>query len=251
MENLKYVYSAIALVCYGFIMFTCSMIVYTSWTEPSLHQPMYILMSSMMVNVMFGSCSFLPKLAVDLLSGKSFISLSECLAQAFCIQNFACLDLLSFSFMAYDRFLAVHHPLRYHTLMTNGKTFKIVATSWSLNSIVIILMTLLTGRLIFCGRNIDNAFCETMSMLYLACGDTSALNILGSILTTSLFISCLASIIYCYIGTLIICLRIPVEARKKAMHTLATHMMAFSISMSAWYVSTFRIASGFDQDLKQ
>ncbi|XP_073524956.1 olfactory receptor 10H4-like [Phyllobates terribilis] len=221
------------------------MIVYASWTEPSLHEPMYILMCNMMVNVMFGSCSFLPKLTVDLLSGHSVISLSECLAQAFCIQNFACLDLLSFSFMAYDRFLAVHHPLRYNTMMTNGKAFKIVATSWSLLSIVMILMILLTERLIFCGRNIDNAFCETMSLVHLACGDTSALNILGSILTFSLFISCLVFIVYCYIGTLIICLRIPLEARKKAMHTLATHMMAFSLSMSACVFVVFRYRFNF------
>ncbi|XP_040195496.1 olfactory receptor 51E1-like [Rana temporaria] len=210
------------------------MIVYVTWTEKNLHEPMYIYICILVVNVIFGNSSFFPKLAIDLLTGSSTISLTGCLCQSFCIQLYAWVEMFTFTVMAYDRYLAVGHPLRYNSLMTNITIQKISLAMYVFNVMRVIVSVLLTLRLTFCGVNINNVFCEIMSLQSLACNDITINVIYGTTSTLSVVIACLLVILYCYIRTVVICLKLSAESSQKALHTLMTHVLAFSI-----YVVTF------------
>ncbi|XP_069828940.1 olfactory receptor 10A6-like [Dendropsophus ebraccatus] len=244
MEQLRYCYSVVALLIYLITLFICTLIVYVVWTEQSLHEPMYIFICILVGNVMFGSSVFLLKMAVDLFSGCTTISLSGCLAQAFWLQSYAFVDILTFTIMAVDRYLAVGFPLRYHSLMTIKKTLQSLTIIWSVIVLIVLVNVLLVLRLTLCGNSINNVYCETMSLVRLSCGSTFINDVCGSTCTLLTFVGSLMIVIYCYIQTFLVCLRISKEASQKAIHTVVTHIIAYSTFMSTSLFVVFRWCHG-------
>ncbi|XP_056415967.1 olfactory receptor 52E8-like [Hyla sarda] len=246
MEHLKYFYFVVALVIYFSTMFLCTLTVYVVWTEQSLHEPMYIFICNLVGNDMIGSSAFLPKLTIDLFSGCSTISLSGCLTQAFFLQVFASVEILTFTIMAIDRYLAVCFPLRYHSLMTNKKGIQSLVIIYSIISICVLISVMLLFRLTLCGNIINNVFCETMSLIRLGCASTAINDAYGTIWTLLMVIGSIVTVIYCYIWTFYVCLKISLEASKKAIHTLVTHVITYSTFMVAvvFLVFRYRLNSG-------
>ncbi|KAM4702138.1 olfactory receptor 6B2-like [Discoglossus pictus] len=245
MESMTYLYFLLALAMHLTTMLLCTLIIFIIWSEDSLHEPMYFFICNLVFNDIFESTLFSPKIMIDLLSGTKMISLVGCLTQAFCVQAYACVEMLTFTVMAHDRYLAVGQPLRYHTLMTNGKALNCTAIIWILASVLVSIPILLTAWLPFCGQYIKNIFCDNMSLVKLACGDTTVNNISGAVGTSVLIICCLLLVIYCYIQTFLICLKISKEACQKALRTLMTHLILFSCFMvtSLFVVMRYRLNS--------
>ncbi|XP_056415561.1 olfactory receptor 4D5-like [Hyla sarda] len=251
MEHLRYFYSVVALVIYLSTMFLSTLIVYVVWAEQSLHEPMYILICGLVGNVMVGSSVTVPKLAIDLLSGYSTISLSVCLTQAFFLQTSACIEILTFTIMAYDRYLAVGFPLRYHSLMTNKKALQSLAIILFVISIGGLVVVLLVIRLTLCGVGINNVLCETISLVRLACGSTAINDAYGTAWTLLIFMGSLIIVIYCYIRTFLVCLKISMAASQKAIQTLVTHIITYSTLMAAnlFVVFRYRLNNGSSSPL--
>ncbi|XP_073404486.1 olfactory receptor 56A4-like [Dendrobates tinctorius] len=246
MENLRYLYATLAIAIYISNMTLSSIIVYTVWLEETLHEPMYIFIANLVVNVMFGNSVILPKVVIDLLFGLNTISIPACLIQSFCNQSYGSLELFTFTVMAYDRYLAVGHPLRYPTLMSNGRAYWILFAVLVFVSLSIGITVFLASRLFICGVYINNLYCETMSLLNLACDDTSINNVFGTTWTVTVVVGCILVVIYCYIRTILICLEISGKAYQKAMNTLVTHIVTFSTFMatSLFVIFRYRLGSG-------
>nr|DBA32309.1 TPA: hypothetical protein GDO54_000110 [Pyxicephalus adspersus] len=240
MESFRYLYALFAFAVYANSLFVSSMIFYVICTEESLHEPMYIFISCLVFNVMYGASAFLPKMLVDLLSLNSMISLPGCLFQGFCIQSYSVAEIFIFTLIAYDRYLAVGHPLRYPTLMTNLTSLKLIFAVWILVLMGTSVAVLLIPRLTFCAVNINNVFCETVSLLRLSCVDVTVNNIYGITWTLFVTISCILVVLYCYIRTILICLKLPADASQKAFQTLVTHVIAFFIFMVGTMFLAFR-----------
>ncbi|XP_069828934.1 olfactory receptor 52E8-like [Dendropsophus ebraccatus] len=240
MEQLQYFYSVVALVVYIITIFLCTLIVYVVRTEQSLHEPMYIFICNLVGNVMLGSSAFLPKLAIDLLSGCATISLAGCMIQGFCFQSFASVEILTFTIMAFDRYLAVGFPLRYHSLMTNKKALQSLAIIWFVLLISGLVALLLVVRLTLCGNTIKNVFCEIVSLIMLACGSTVIDVAFGTTWTLVFYIGSISIVVYCYIQTFLVCLKISMEASQKAIHTLVTHIITYTSFLAATVFVTFR-----------
>ncbi|KAM9319757.1 olfactory receptor 52N5-like [Gastrophryne carolinensis] len=215
-------------------MSLCCIIVYVIWKEESLHAPMYILIGNLLVNGAFGNTIIFPRFIIDMLRGSSTILFSECLTQTFFIQSFSTVEIFTFTAMAYDRYLAVGYPLRYPTLMTNNKALKYIAIIWILTFVLVIIPLIMTANLKFCGVNINNIFCENMSLIRLACG-TSAMvnNLFGLVEVLFIIFGTFFIIIYCYIRTMLICIKISKASFLKAIHTLLSHIITFSVFMTA------------------
>ncbi|XP_077307013.1 olfactory receptor 52D1-like [Lithobates pipiens] len=240
MESFRFLYALMTFAVYSTSFVVSSMIVYVIWREESLHEPMYIFICGLVLNVMFGSSAYLPKLLIDLLSKNSTISLSGCLFQAFCMQSYAAAEVFTFTAIAYDRYLAVGHPLRYSALMTNLTCQRILLAIWVFVFVGLCGGFCLTARLTFCAVNINNVYCETMSLLRLSCSDITVNNIYGITWTLFITISPMLVIIYCYIRTIIICFKLPGEASQKAAQTLVTHVTALSIFLVGAMFIAFR-----------
>ncbi|KAM5180506.1 olfactory receptor 52H1-like [Mantella aurantiaca] len=229
MERLRYVYAPLLGFIYLGILALSIVIVIVVWTNHSLHEPMYILICNLMLNGILGSSAFFPKLLTDLWTSSKTVSLNGCLTQTAFISVYAYLEIMTFSVMACDRYLAVCHPLHYAVLMPNAAVVKVLVGCSVALFIIVLVGVLLTMRLPLCGTQIKNIYCENTSIYILACTDTSINNIYGTIVNILVLGSMAVIIAFSYMRIYVICLRLSKESRQKALHTLVTHLINFSI----------------------
>ncbi|XP_018426380.1 PREDICTED: olfactory receptor 52Z1-like [Nanorana parkeri] len=240
MEGLKYFYCPLLSVIYLCSLMLSILIAFVVSTNRSLHEPMYILICNLVLNGIVGSSSFFPKLVTDLWTSSKTISRDGCLTQSVFIMDCAFFEMMTFSLMAYDRYLAVCHPLHYNVLMTNATVIKVLI-SFSVALFLLLLVTfLLTIRLPLCGTQIKNIFCDNNSIFILACTDTSVNNIYGTILAIGLLGSMLIIIVFSYVRTYIACLGLSKESRHKVLYTLATHLIIFSVFFLGFFFMFIR-----------
>ncbi|KAM6986125.1 odorant receptor 104-1 [Aplochiton taeniatus] len=142
--------------------------------EHSLQKPMYIIMVSLALSDIGFATVALPKLIARYWWNDGRLGFHTCLFQEQMIHYFGTLNSLILLAMAMDRYLAICHPLRYNMLMTNRTMTSLTLFSWVSAHVSPGIGTYNFDRLPFCGPNrIVNAFCETMSLMPLACSDTS------------------------------------------------------------------------------
>ncbi|KAM3936230.1 olfactory receptor 4E2-like [Leptodactylus fuscus] len=229
MEGLKYLYCVLSIVLYSFIVLLSIIIVFVVVTDTRLHEPMYILISNLVLNGIFGSSSFFPKLIVDLVTSSTTITYSTCLAQTLCVSIFAFYEMSTFTIMAYDRYLAICHPLHYGLLMSNEKVVNLIIGSLVVVTTTLLIALILTLKLPLCGYKLNNIFCDNMSLVVLSCVDSSVSKLYcASLVIVYLCVTILVTVIS-YLQILVICLKVSRESRQKAIHTLVTHLLNFSI----------------------
>ncbi|KAG8430856.1 hypothetical protein GDO86_019864 [Hymenochirus boettgeri] len=232
MDGLKYLYSSLSFLIYVLTLLCNLIIVIAVWTEESLHQPMYVLIASLVLNGIIGSSSFFPKLIVDLVSSTTVISRDACFIQSFCLMISAYCEISTFTLMAYDTHLAICHPLRYNSLMSNVVVLNLLVGSFFFNLIIVLIIILLSARLPLCGSQINSIFCDNMSLFILSCVDTSMNKLYGTIIFVSYLVTAIIIIVYSYIQIFLVCIKVSKDAGKKATHTVVTHLLNFSIFLT-------------------
>ncbi|XP_006894050.1 PREDICTED: olfactory receptor 2T27-like [Elephantulus edwardii] len=142
--------------------------------DSRLHNPMYFLLSQLSTMDILYISTFVPKMAFSFLSGNYHISFVGCGAQLFLFMTLVAAECLLLAVMAYDRYVAICHPLRYTIFMRPLVCVLMVVGCWSgalLNAFIHVVYTL---TLPYCmSREIHNFFCEIPALLKLACADTS------------------------------------------------------------------------------
>ncbi|XP_013373154.1 PREDICTED: olfactory receptor 1361-like [Chinchilla lanigera] len=142
-------------------------------TDSRLHTPMYFFLSNLsFVDICFSSTT-VPNVLANHILGSQAISFSGCLTQMYFLFELTDMDNFLLAVMAYDRFVAICHPLRYTTKMTRQLCVLLVAGSWVVANLNALLHTLLMARLSFCADNvIPHFFCDVSPLLRLSCSDT-------------------------------------------------------------------------------
>ncbi|XP_068121916.1 olfactory receptor 4B13-like [Hyperolius riggenbachi] len=244
MEELHYLYCALATVAYLFILTLSVAIVFVVLTEPSLHEPMYILIGNLVLNGLIGSTAVLPKLIVDLITSTKHISYDLCVMQCLATALFAMYEMRNFTIMACDRYLAVCYPLHYNTLMTKEKTMKLIAGCWIFSFVLALTGILLTWNLTLCGDKINNIFCDNMSLVALSCSDSSISRLVSATGISMCFVVTILVTIFSYVNIFVTCSKLSKESRQKAFHTLMTHLINFSIFLVGIFFIVIRYRLG-------
>nr|XP_051692224.1 olfactory receptor 1F1 [Oryctolagus cuniculus] len=207
------------------------LIVLAIGTDSRLHTPMYFFLSNLsFVDVCFSSTT-VPKMLANHALGSQAISYSGCLTQMYFLFMFVDMDNFLLAVMAYDRFVAVCHPLHYTTRMTRQLCVLLVAGSWVIANLNVLLHTLLMARLSFCGDNaIPHFFCDVTPLLKLSCSDTRLNEAMilteGALVMIAPFVCILAS--YAHITCAV--LRVPsTRGRWKAFSTCGSHLAVVSL----------------------
>ncbi|KAM9319768.1 olfactory receptor 51B5-like [Gastrophryne carolinensis] len=229
MKKHKYLYLSFSSIFFLFILVMNGILVFVVMEERSLHEPMYILIASLLFNEIFGCSSFYPKLLADLASSSDALAINNCRFQSILLLTFSLFEMTVFTVMAFDRYLAVCFPLRYAALMTNGRVIKSIVVAWAAGFILSSIMVFLGWNLPLCGDKISNVFCDNMSMVILACVDASVSRMYSAVLITFYLIVTVLVTLFSYLRIFIVCLRLAKESRQKAMHTLVTHILNFFI----------------------
>ncbi|XP_006873962.1 PREDICTED: olfactory receptor 1F1-like [Chrysochloris asiatica] len=200
-------------------------------TDSRLHTPMYYFLSNLsFVDVCFSSTT-VPKMLTNHILGSQSISFSGCLTQMYFLFMFVDMDNFLLGVMAYDRFVAVCHPLHYTTKMTPKFCGLLVAGSWVIANLNVLLHTLLMARLSFCADNrISHFFCDISPLLKLSCSDTHLNEMMilteGALIMITPFVCILIS----YICITSAILRIPsTKGKWKAFSTCGSHLAVVSL----------------------
>ncbi|XP_042202119.1 putative olfactory receptor 13C6 [Callorhinchus milii] len=135
---------------------------------PELHKPMYFFLGNMALVDIIGCTSSVPKQLQILLTGDTKILYESCLVQMFCVHVFANFESLTLSLMAFDRYVAICHPLRYHTIVTAKKTLGVLVLIWVIASPACMALALLVTPLNFSddNRKIQGYFVITWASLH-------------------------------------------------------------------------------------
>ncbi|XP_034149380.1 olfactory receptor 14I1-like [Esox lucius] len=126
MQDFKYMYFSIFFILYIGIVAENVILIVVIYTEKTLHQPMYFLVCNLAANGLYGSTALLPAVLRNLAWSSSEISLASCQTQIYFIHTYAIVEFTIIGVMSYDRYVAICHPLRYHTLMSLTKVYKLL-----------------------------------------------------------------------------------------------------------------------------
>ncbi|XP_048082944.1 olfactory receptor-like protein OLF4 [Ursus arctos] len=141
--------------------------------DPNLHTPMYFFLANLsFVDICFTSTT-VPKMLVNIQTQNKVITYAGCVTQIYFFILFAVSDFFMLSVMAYDRFVAICHPLHYTVIMNPQLCALLVLVSWIVCILNSLLQSLMMLRLSFCTHfHIPHFFCELNQMIQLACSDT-------------------------------------------------------------------------------
>ncbi|XP_058425908.1 LOW QUALITY PROTEIN: olfactory receptor 2A2-like [Diceros bicornis minor] len=211
---------------YIFSLLANGMILGLICLDPSLHTPMYFFLSHLSVIDMSYASNNVPKMLANLVKQNRTISFVPCIMQTFLYLGFAATECLILMVMSYDRFVAICHPLQYTVIMNWRVCTVLAVTSWSCGFILALAHAILLLRLPFCGpQEVNHLFCEILSVLKLACGDTWINQVV--ILAASVFVLvgplCLMLISYMRILWAVLKIQSK-EGRRKAFSTCSSHL---------------------------
>ncbi|XP_004477727.1 olfactory receptor 2AG1-like [Dasypus novemcinctus] len=194
--------------------------------DARLHVPMYLLLSQLsLMDLLFASV-VTPKTFVDYLRGESTISFGGCAFQMFLILTLGGGEDLLLAFMAYDRYVAICHPLNYMVLMRLKVCWLMVATCWVLASLNAVIHTAYTMHFPFCmSREISHLVCEIPPLLKLACADTSRYELMVYVMGVTFLMPPLAAILASYTFVLVAVVHMSSgEGKQKALVTCSSHL---------------------------
>ncbi|OCT93441.1 hypothetical protein XELAEV_18016510mg [Xenopus laevis] len=191
-----------------------------------LHQPMYLLLSMLLVTELSQSNAAIPKMLLIFWFKLRDITFEECLVQMFFIHLFSIMGSSVLVTMAFDRYVAICLPLRYSTILTNSMIVKMGLFVILRGALLAFSFPILTRRLTFCGNHIiEQTYCEHMAVAKLSCGDIRINSVYGLIVTllvAGLDIICLT---VSYTMIIMTVLRLPNrEARYKVGNTCSAHV---------------------------
>ncbi|KAM5180476.1 olfactory receptor 51I2-like [Mantella aurantiaca] len=190
---------------------------------------MYSFISSLCFNGIYGSSSFFPSLFINLLQKTQTISYSLCLGQLFCLHTYGSNELTILSAMAYDCFVCICNPLRYHQIMTASTVFKLIAGAYLQPIVFFGIQFILTIRLPLCSSEILKIYCDNWSVVRLSCIDTKLNNFYGIFVSTTMLGLMPLFIFYSYVQIFRVCVRSSKEVREKALQTCSPHLISFVI----------------------
>ncbi|XP_063785574.1 olfactory receptor 8J1-like [Pseudophryne corroboree] len=152
--------------------------------------------------------------------------------------------------MAYDRYVAICHPLHYVSIMTKKKCLSLVSLVTSIGFLQSSVQTSCVFSLRFCRSNlIDHFYCHSPSLLKLSCSDTFSCDMITVYFVAAFGTGCLMIILVSYILIITSILRIKSsEGRKKAFSTCSSHLMCICIFFGA-VMSTY--LHSFSSDLEK
>ncbi|XP_078509774.1 olfactory receptor 1f45-like [Lissotriton helveticus] len=218
--------------------------------DSRLHKPMYFFLGVFsLVDISFSSVT-VPKILINLLQERKSISFHGCFVQLFFFMWFGSMEVLFLAVMAYDRYMAVCHPLHYTMIMTKHVCLRLVACSWVVSLLNALLHTLMTSQLSFCGPNIiHHFFCDIPPLLELSCSDTFLNELVVFMEGGLVLLSPFFFIVLSYAQIISTILKIhSEEGRRRTFSTCSSHLAVVGLFYGTVLFMYFRPSSSFALD---
>ncbi|KAM5151760.1 olfactory receptor 1G1-like [Mantella aurantiaca] len=206
-----------------------------------LHTPMYLFLCNLSIIDICYTTVTVPKLLYILFSGNNMISFTQCFMQVYFVLLAATTEVTIIFIMAYDRYVAICHPLDYHRILNKKICTLLVMVAWISGCLNSSLFTSSILKMIFCSSlTIHQFFCDAKALIKIARSGTEMFYIV-------LYIECLVfglCPVMCnlmsYVNIIRVILRIKSkDGRSKAFSTCSSHLTVMAIyygSASAVYL---------------
>ncbi|XP_006161121.1 olfactory receptor 7A5 [Tupaia chinensis] len=202
------------------------LIILATITDSHLHTPMYFSLSNLSFCDICFTSTTVPKMLLNIHIQNKTITYEGCLTQMYFFLVFAELDIFLLSVMAYDRFVAICHPLHYTVIMNPQLCGVALLAFWIFSILKSLLQILLALRLSFCtDMEIPHFFCEINQVVPLACSDSLS-SVIEMYLTAGLMgVISFSGILYSYSRIVSSILRITsTRGKYKAFSTCGSHL---------------------------
>uniref|UniRef100_F1LV45 Olfactory receptor n=2 Tax=Rattus norvegicus TaxID=10116 RepID=F1LV45_RAT len=224
-EKQKFIF-VIFLSMYLVTVLGNSLIILVIGLDVNLHTPMYLFLANLSFADISSSSTSVPKMLMNIQTKSQYISYEGCFTQMYFSIVFVVIDNFLLGVMAYDRYVAICHPLTYTSIMHSTFCLLLTVCPWALSNIVALTHTLLANQLIFCNDNtIQHFFCDLAPLLKLSCSDAMINNIVKFIVGLSVITFPFALILFSYVCIIRDVLRISsMEGKWKAFSTCGSHL---------------------------
>nr|XP_020456261.1 olfactory receptor 1M1-like [Monopterus albus] len=222
-----------AFLCFVYIMTIIGngLLLLVIYLDKTLHTPKYMIVFSLALIDLCWSTALIPKVLDTFLSDNRYIVYEACLSYMFFVLLFSSVQSWILIIMAYDRFIAICFPLRYHSIVTKRTIAAMLLCVWVFFLSLRVCVVGLLDRLSFCGSVvIQSFFCDHGPTYRLACNDNSINSIISK--STIGIIICLPIIL---IALTYICIAIALrriasgKERVKAFKTCISHLILVAI----------------------
>ncbi|CAI9576452.1 unnamed protein product [Staurois parvus] len=196
-----------------------------------LHQPMYLFIANLATSDLLFDTVTLPKLIARYLFGASTIPLRMCFFQMFLGHYFGSMDAFLLMLMAADRYVAICHPLRYTSIVTNKVVTVSCGICWMiLSPSAISMITILASQIPLCGPNtINSLFCSYSAHAALACADISRPRKVVFVTALVILLVPLGLILASYTKIVVAISMTHAENLQKAFYTCVTHLLVIAL----------------------
>ncbi|XP_078502650.1 olfactory receptor 5V1-like [Lissotriton helveticus] len=232
MNELQLVLHFIFLLLYMAIIFGNLLIIALICLDAHLHTAMYFFLCHLSVLDVCSPTVTVPKMLESLLLDRKTISVHGCIIQFSAFIFFASSECLLLSAMAYDRHVAICHPLRYAAIMNGTVCAQLAAVCWAGGFLNSLMHTV--------------AACDVPQVFTVSCTDPF-INILlvvvsGTIMGLGSFMVTLISYVYIISAVLKIGSK---TSRSKAFSTCSSHVTVVTFYYGAMFLTYFRPPSTY------
>ncbi|XP_030048382.1 olfactory receptor 2D3-like [Microcaecilia unicolor] len=238
------------LIIYMLTLLGNILIIAITRMDSRLHTPMYFFLSNLSFLEICYSSAIVPKSLVHFMTDRKTISFPECATQMYISLSLGETECLLLGVMAYDRYVAICHPLRYTIIMNKKGCFTMAGASWTGGFLMSLIDSVFTLRLPYCGPNKINHFlCEIPVLLRLACADTQITELVVFVVAVIILLIPFFLILISYIHIIATVLKIrSAEGRYKVFSTCASHLLVVSLFYGIIIFMYMRPKSSHSQD---
>ncbi|XP_005326766.2 olfactory receptor-like protein OLF3 [Ictidomys tridecemlineatus] len=211
-----------------------SLIILLIRLDSRLQTPMYFFLSVLsLVDLCYGN-SVAPQMLAHLLSAHKCIPFHSCVLQLYTSLALGGSEFFLLGAMAYDRYVAVCHPLHYTVIMHGGLCLGLVAGCLVAGFSNSLMETIITFRLPLCHNVINHFACETLAVLRLACVDISFNQVMVAISGFLVIMLPCSLVLFSYARIVAAILHIrSTQGRRKAFGTCASHLAVVCMCFGA------------------
>ncbi|XP_075697351.1 olfactory receptor 8U9-like [Rhinoderma darwinii] len=248
--ELQFLVFLICLCVYFSILLGNLMIVTIILANPRLHIPMYILLMNLSAADIIYASNILPNLMSITVTKNNAVTFIACMTQMYIYIALTCTEVLLLEVMAYDRYVAICHPLQYVLLMSIRHCAGLAIAAWTFSFLISIGHAVLISKQSFCGSHlIDHFYCDISPLLKLTCSDTFDVEIMnyieGVLVTFNAFVLTIVS--YMFIISTILKIKSS-EGRRKAFSTCSSHLTCVIIFYGTLFVLYMRPSSSYSAE---
>uniref|UniRef100_A0A3Q3ML11 G-protein coupled receptors family 1 profile domain-containing protein n=1 Tax=Mastacembelus armatus TaxID=205130 RepID=A0A3Q3ML11_9TELE len=217
----------------------------------TLHTPKYMIVFNLALTDLCGSTALIPKVLDTFLFDNRYIVYEACLSYMFFVWFFLNVQSWTLVIMAYDRFIAICFPLRYHSIVTKPAIAAMLLSVWVVLMSISACIVGLLDRHSFCGSLvIQNFICGMGSIRNLACGDTSLISNIAevSFVLNPILPPVLIALTYICIAIALSRIASPKE-RLKAAKTCTSHLILVAVYFSPLLYSSLIFDIDRDADI--